>query len=92
MIFGINTTHDISKLPQISLTQRLVKLRITILKYHSRYLCQISLQIMLLPIQTVMVSPGTHLVKNYESQSRTNESQFKKKKSLELKMLGPLYM
>ena len=26
-----------------------------------------------------MVSPGTHLVKNHESQSRTNESQLKKK-------------
>ena len=88
VIFGINTTHDISKLPQISLTQMLVKLRITILKYHSRYLCQISLQIMLLPIQTVMVSPGTHLVKNYESQSRTNESQFKKKKVWNWKYLG----
>ena len=36
MIFGINTTRDISKLSQIS-------------KYHSWYLCQISLQIMLLP-------------------------------------------
>ena len=39
MIFGINTTCDISKLSQI-------------LKYHSWYLCQISLQIMLLPIQS----------------------------------------
>ena len=48
MIFGVNTTRDISKLSQISL----VKLRITISKYHSWYLCQISLQIMLLPIQT----------------------------------------
>ena len=37
MIFGINTTRDISKLSQISLAQRLVKLRITILKYHSWY-------------------------------------------------------
>ena len=51
MIFGTNTTSDISKLSQISLAKRLVKLRITILKYHSWYLCQISLQIMLLPIQ-----------------------------------------
>ena len=46
-------------------------------------------------LQIVMVSPGTHLVKNYESQFRTNESQLKKKKkkktaSLKLKMLGPL--
>ena len=45
MIFGINTTCDISKLSQISRA-----VRITILKYHSWYLCQISLQIMLLPI------------------------------------------
>ena len=51
MIFGLNTTCDTSKLSQISLAKRLVKLRITILKYHSWYLCQISLQIMLLPIQ-----------------------------------------
>ena len=33
MIFGINTTHDISKLSQISLAYRLVKLHVTILKY-----------------------------------------------------------
>ena len=30
-------------------------------------------------LQIIMVSPGTHLVKNHESQSRTIESQFKKK-------------
>ena len=30
----------------------------------------------------VVVSPGTHLVKNHESQSRTNESQFKKQRVL----------
>ena len=46
MIFGINTTRDISKLSQISLAE----LRITVLKYHLWYLYQISLQIMLLPI------------------------------------------
>ena len=45
-VFGINTTCDISKLSQISRA-----VRITILKCHSWYLCQISLQIMLLPIQ-----------------------------------------
>ena len=50
MIFGINTTCDISKLSQISRAVRRVKLRITISKYHSWYLCQISPQIMLLPI------------------------------------------
>ena len=44
MIFGINTTRDTSKLSQISLPHRLVKLRITILKYYSWCLCQISLQ------------------------------------------------
>ena len=37
-----------------------------------------------------MVNPGTHLVKNHESHSRTNQSQLKKKESLKLKMLGPL--
>ena len=50
MIFGIHTTRDISKLFQISLALWLMKLCITILKYHSWYLCRISLQIMLLPI------------------------------------------
>ena len=50
MIFGVNTTCDISKLSQISRAVRRVKLRITISKYHSWYLCQISPQIMLLPI------------------------------------------
>ena len=53
MIFSIKTTRDISILSQISLAWRLVKLRtcIKISKYQSRYLCQISLQIMLLPLQ-----------------------------------------
>ena len=36
-----------------------------------------------------MVSPGTHLVKNHESQTGNNESQLKKM-SPKLKMLGPL--
>ena len=44
MIFGINTTCDISKLSQI--------VSISVSKYHSWYLCQISLQIMQLPILT----------------------------------------
>ena len=52
MIFGINTTRDISKLSQISLAE----LRITVLKYHLWYLYQISLQIMLLPIQIQLKS------------------------------------
>ena len=47
-----------SKLSKISLTKRLVKLRITILKYHSLYLYPILLQIMLLPIQT---TPDRHV-------------------------------
>ena len=38
-------------------------------------------------LQIVMVSHGSHLVKNHESQSRTNEFQFKKM-CLKLKMLG----
>ena len=37
-----------------------------------------------------MVSPGTHLVKNHESQSITNESHLKKQGVLKLKMLRPL--
>ena len=39
-------------------------------------------------LQIVMVSPGTPLVKNHESQSGINESQLKKN-SVTLKMLGP---
>ena len=58
MIFGINTARDISKLSQISHAYRLVKLRITILKYHSWYLCQISLQIILLPIRGANILAG----------------------------------
>ena len=41
-------------------------------------------------LQIVMVSPGTHLVKNHESLSITNESQFKKTRSAKLKILGLL--
>ena len=37
-----------------------------------------------------MVSPGTYLVKNYESLSKFSESQFKKPRSPKLKMLRPL--
>ena len=37
-------------------------------------------EIALILLQIVMVSPGTHLVKNHESLSITNESQLKKKK------------
>ena len=36
-------------------------------------------EIALILLQIVMVSPGTHLVKNHESLSITNESQLKKK-------------
>ena len=41
-------------------------------------------------LQIVMVSPGTHLVKNHESLSITNESHLKETMSPELKVLGPL--
>ena len=41
-------------------------------------------------LQIVMVSPGTHLVKNHASLFITNECQFKKTRSPKLKMLGPL--
>ena len=44
-------------------------------------------------LQSVIMSPGTHLVKNRESLSITIESQLKKKekrRSPELKMLVPL--
>ena len=52
MIFGINTTSDISKLLYvISRAVGRVKFE-TILKYHEWYLCQISLQIMLLIVYT----------------------------------------
>ena len=47
-------------------------------------------QLAVILLQIVMVCPGTHLVKNHESLSRTNESQFKKKTSPKFKMLGPL--
>ena len=34
-------------------------------------------------LQIVMVSPGAHLVKTHESQSRTNKSQLKKESEIE---------
>ena len=46
-----------------------MKLPLTISKYRSWYICQISLQIMLLPILT-----GTILSKNYDSQLKPNLS------------------
>ena len=61
MISGIHvhTTRDISKLSQISLAI-LLQVRITILKYHSWYLCQISyLLIMRLPILILWVTNYT---------------------------------
>ena len=54
VIFGINITRDISKLSQL--------LRIAISKYHSRNLCQISSQIMLLPIETARASASVNSV------------------------------
>ena len=45
--------------------------------YHTRQTMNIEDTVILL--QIVMVSPGTHLVKNHESQSRTKKSQLKKK-------------
>ena len=50
---------------------------------------QISLVSVIL-LQIVMVSPETHLAKNHESLSITNESQLKKETSPKLKMLEPL--
>ena len=37
-------------------------------------------------LQIAMVGPGTHAVKNHEFQSRTNETQLKKNKSVGLKV------
>ena len=54
MIFGINTTRDISKLFQIS--RAIKRLSITISKYHSWYLRQISQQIIPLPILIISFS------------------------------------
>ena len=44
-------------------------------------------------LQIVRVCPETHLVKHHESQSRTNDSQLKKKRkeNLKLKMLGLIF-
>ena len=57
VIFGTNITRDISKLSQL--------LRIAISKYHSWNLCQISLQIMLLPIQTAGTSAFSEFCNAY---------------------------
>ena len=47
-------------------------------------------EIAVILLKIVMVSPGTDLVKNHESLTITNESQFKKTRRPKLKMLGPL--
>ena len=51
-----------------------------------------TLPVILLQIVTCMVSPWTNLVKNHESQSRTNSEPMSPslKMGSELKMLGPL--
>ena len=48
-----------------------------------------SLQAVIL-LQIIMVSPGTHFVRNCESHCRTSESQLKKTTNPKLKMLWPL--
>ena len=72
MIFGIKTTSDISKLSQISLAKRLVKFR----QYNNfeislmvLILCQMSPQIMLLPIL---------ILKGFERLSTTFKTCFSK--------------
>ena len=57
VIFGKNITCDISKLSQL--------LRMAISKYHSWNLCKISLQIMLLPIQTAGTSASSQFCNAY---------------------------
>ena len=52
-LIGSNCLYEIQSSLSVSQNYLLVKLRITISKYHSWYLCQISLQIMLLPILTL---------------------------------------
>ena len=64
-------------------------LKVTLKVLISLFILLLYLPVILL--QMVMVSPGTHLVKNQESQSRTNESQLKKKTSPKLKTLGPFF-
>ena len=73
MIFGMNTTCDISRLSQISLAKRLVKLRITISKYHLWYLCQILLQIMLLPIPTIYNNINTFYRTVHRAEKKINK-------------------
>ena len=48
---------------------------------HTRQTMNIEDTVILL--QIVMVCPGTHLVKNHESKSRTKKSQFKKESKIE---------
>ena len=44
-----------------------------IVRYSENFVIEIRCRVMLL--QIIVVSPGTHLVKNHKSQSGTNESQ-----------------
>ena len=53
-----------------------------------RKVCEYLVICAVILLQIVKVSPGTHPVKNHESECRTNESQFKNT-SAKLKLLGP---
>ena len=44
-----------------------------IVRYSENFVIEVRCRVMLL--QIIVVSPGTHLVKNHKSQSGTNESQ-----------------
>ena len=56
-----------------------------------RKVCEYLVICAVILLQIVKVSPGTHPVKNHESECRTNESQFKKT-TPKLKLLGPLQL
>ena len=77
VIFGINTTCDISKLSQI-------------LKYHSWYLCQISLQIMLLPILSHKFFNYDHLG-GYKAKLITVQTTFLRQGALDVSHLKQWY-
>ena len=69
----MNTTCDISRLSQISLAKRLVKLRITISKYRLWYLCQILLQKMLLAIPTMYNNINTFYRTVHRAEKKMNK-------------------
>ena len=96
-LYRISVLYWVARTIQLQILNRMLQVCIDCFIYRFFFLfalcfhinAGLSLRTAVSLLQIVMVSPGTHVVKNHGSQSRTTKSQLKKT-SLKLKMLGPL--